>query len=127
MECLKNAVKTGYTVSIGGDVSEPGYNSDLKVGVIPTFDIPREYIDENARQFRFSNRTTTDDHGIHIVGYTIDNGDWWFIIKDSGSGARNTEPVGYRFIREDYIKLKWMGFTVHRSAVEDLLKKFKQQ
>lgn len=127
MECLKNAVKAGYTVAIGGDTSEPGYNTDLKVGVVPSFDIPRDFIDENARQHRFSNRTTTDDHGIHILGCFIDGNDWWFLIKDSGSGARNTEPVGYRFIREDYIKLKWMGFTVHRSAVEDILKKFKQQ
>lgn len=125
MDCLKKAVKNGYTVSIGGDVSEPGYNADAEVGVIPSFDIPREYIDEHARQFRFSNETTTDDHGIHIVGYTIADGDWWFLIKDSGSGAFNGPTKGYRYIREDYVKLKWMGFTVHKSAVEDLLKKFK--
>lgn len=125
MECLKNALKAGYTVSIGGDTSEPGYNADLKVGVVPSFDIPGDYIDDSARQHRFSNRTTTDDHGIHIVGYRIDNGQWWFVIKDSGSGARNTEPVGYRFIHEDYVKLKWMGFTVHRSAVGELLSQFK--
>ena len=125
MDSLKKAVKSGHTVSIGGDVSEPGYDSEREVGVVPSFDIPREYIDENARQFRFSNRTTTDDHGIHIVGYTIDKGDWWFLIKDSGSGAQNGPTKGYRYVREDYVKLKWMGFTVHKSAVADLLKKCK--
>jgi bleomycin hydrolase len=125
MDSLKKAVKSGHTVSIGGDVSEPGYNADVEVGVVPSFDIPRAYIDENARQFRFSNETTTDDHGIHIVGYTVVDGDWWFLIKDSGSGAFNGPTKGYRFIREDYVKLKWMGFTVHKSAVAELLKKFK--
>jgi bleomycin hydrolase len=124
MKTLKDVVKKGYTVSIGGDISEPGYNAKLEVGIIPSFDIPRAYIDENARQFRFSNRTTTDDHGIHIVGYTEYKGDMWFMIKDSGSGARNGKNVGYRFIREDYVKLKFMDFMVHRSAVEKLLKKF---
>jgi len=124
METLKKIVKAGYTVSIGGDVSEPGYNADLGVSVVPSFDIPREYIDEHARQFRFSNQTTTDDHGIHIVGYTEKDGDMWFLIKDSGSGAFNGPNKGYRCIREDYVKLKWMDFMVHRSAVDDLLRKF---
>jgi bleomycin hydrolase len=125
MKTLKSIIKRGYTVVIGGDVSEPGYNAEKEVGIVPTFDIPRDYIDDHARQFRFSNRTTTDDHGVHIVGYTEYKGDMWFVIKDSGSGARNGKNVGYRFIREDYVKLKFMDFMVHRSAVEDLLKKFK--
>ncbi|MGZ5484985.1 MAG: C1 family peptidase, partial [Nitrososphaeraceae archaeon] len=65
---LKNAIRNGYTVSIGGDVSEAGYLSRSDVAIVPTFDIPSEYIDDSARQFRFSNKTTTDDHGIHLVG-----------------------------------------------------------
>ena len=48
MDALKNTIRNGYTVVIGGDVSEAGYDSWHKVGVIPTFDIPSEYIDENA-------------------------------------------------------------------------------
>ncbi len=66
MKVLKNAIKNGYTLAIGGDVSEAGYDSWTKCAVVPTFDIPSEYIDENSRQFRFSNETTTDDHGIHL-------------------------------------------------------------
>jgi len=124
MAALKDVIKSGYTVSIGGDTSEPGYNAELEVGVVPSFDIPRSHIDDHARQFRFSNRTTTDDHGIHIVGWSELDGDTWFVIKDSGSGAFSGKNPGYRFIREDYVKLKWMDFMVHRSAVEPLLKKF---
>ena len=122
---LKKAVKNGYSMVIGGDVSEPGYESHVQVAMVPTFDIPSAYIDENARQFRYSNKSTTDDHGIHIVGYKEKDGVFWFLIKDSGSGSRNGTNKGYYFYHEDYIKLKMMTFTVHRSAVEDLLKKFK--
>ena len=121
MLCLKSAVKNGYTVAIGGDVSEPGYYSYEEVAVVPTFDIPSEYIDENARQLRFSNEATTDDHGIHIVGYKEKDGVTWFLVKDSGSGSRNGKNKGYYFYHEDYIKLKMMDFTVHKDAVKAIL------
>jgi len=126
MTTIKRLVKEGYTIAIGGDVSEPGYDSIAEVGIVPDFDIPANYINEYSRQFRFSNKTTTDDHGIHIVGYQIVDGKYWFVIKDSGSGSRNGKNVGYRFIHEDYVKLKWMGFTIHKDAVKDILKKFKK-
>lgn len=127
MDALKYAIRNGYTMSIGGDVSEAGYDSWQKVGVIPTFDIPSEYIDENARQFRFSNETTTDDHGIHLVGYMEKDGKDWYLIKDSGAGSRNTGDKGFYFYHEDYVKLKMMDFMVHKDAVENILKKFKEQ
>ncbi len=127
MDALKNAIRNGFTMAIGGDVSEAGYDSWNKVGVIPTFDIPSEYIDENARQFRFSNATTTDDHGIHLVGYMEKDGKDWYLIKDSGAGSRNTGDEGFYFYHEDYVKLKIMDFMVHKDAVENVLKKFIEQ
>ena len=127
VEALKNNIRNGYTMTIGGDVSEAGYDAWHKVAVVPTFDIPSEYIDESARQFRFSNKTTTDDHGIHLVGYMEMNGKDWYLIKDSGSGSRNTGDRGFYFYEEDYIKLKIMDFMVHKDAVENILKKFKEQ
>ncbi|WP_337866283.1 hypothetical protein [Ignavibacterium sp.] len=42
-----------------------------------------------------------------------------FLIKDSGAGARNVEPVGFYFYHEVYVKLKIMDFCVHKDAVED--------
>lgn len=127
MDALKNAIRNGYTMAIGGDVSEAGYDSWHKVGVVPTFDIPSEYIDENARQFRFSNGTTTDDHGIHLVGYLEKDGVDWYLIKDSGAGSRNTGDEGFYFYHEDYVKLKIMDFMLHKDAVENILNKFKEQ
>lgn len=124
MNSIKTAVKAGYTIAIGGDVSEPGLYSFQDIAMVPSWDIPSEYINDKSRQFRFTNSTTTDDHGIHIVGYQVRNGNWWFLIKDSGSGARNGNAKGYYFYHEDYIKLKMMTFMVHKDAVKELLNKF---
>ncbi len=128
MAALKSVVRMGYTVSIGGDVSEPGFDRETQCAVIPDFDIPSAYINDDARQFRFSNRTTTDDHGMHLVGYLEKDGSDWYLVKDSGSGSRNNdlnaEEFGYYFFSEDYIKLKIMDFMVHKDAVKDLLSRF---
>ena len=51
---LKQAVRSGYTVSIGGDVSEAGLDRSHQCAIIPDFDIPAAYINDDARQFRFS-------------------------------------------------------------------------
>jgi bleomycin hydrolase len=126
---LKAAVRGGYTVSIGGDVSEPGFDRVTQCAVVPEFDIPSAYINDDARQFRFSNHTTTDDHGMHLVGYLEKDGKDWYLIKDSSSGSRNNDSgakeFGYYFFTEDYVKLKMMDFLVHKDAVRDLLVKFK--
>lgn len=127
MQILKSALEKGYTTALGGDVSEPGLSRETQCAMIPTFDIPSEYIDESARQFRFSNQTTTDDHGMHVVGYHTVNGKTWYLLKDSGSGSRNNDEkapeFGYLFFHEDYIKLKMMNFTVHKDIVKPYLKK----
>ena len=129
MEAFKNAIHNGYTVAIGGDVSEPGFDRRTQCAVIPDFDIPSAYINDDARQFRFSNQTTTDDHGMHVVGYLQKDGKDWYLIKDSSSGSRNNDAnapeFGYYFFSQDYVKLKMMDFLVHKDAVKDLLKKAK--
>ncbi|QGY45111.1 peptidase C1 [Maribellus comscasis] len=132
MKALKEAVKKGYSVSIGGDVSETGFSRETNCAIIPDYDIPSEYINEDARQFRFSNGTTTDDHGMHLIGI-LENykgaGKDWYLIKDSSSGSRNVGEdnpnFGYYFFSEDYIKLKMMDFTIHKDAVQEILKNFK--
>lgn len=133
MDALKKAVKSGYSLSIGGDVSESGFSRTTNCALIPDYDIPSAYINDDARQFRFSNETTTDDHGMQLIGILENykgSGKDWYLIKDSSSGSRNVEPsspnFGYYFFHEDYIKLKMMGFTVHKDAVKDLLKKFQK-
>jgi len=125
MAIIKSSLKKGFSIAIGGDVSESGILGTKGVAVIPTYDIPSAYIDENARQMRFSNGSTTDDHGVHMVGWVDKPNGTWFLIKDSGSGAHNN-PVseGYYYYHEDYVKLKMMSFTIHKDAVKEILAKF---
>ncbi|MFT7611582.1 MAG: bleomycin hydrolase [Parvicellaceae bacterium] len=129
IKAVKLSIDEGYSLSIGGDVSEPGFDKIAQVGVIPTWDIPSEYIDEAARLQRFQNGATTDDHAMHLVGYKEVDGKTWYLVKDSGSGSRNCgetcEQFGYYFIHEDFVKLKFMSFTVHKDAVKSLMKKIK--
>lgn len=129
ISALKNAVRGGYSMSIGGDVTEAGLDRKTQCAIIPDFDIPSANINDDARQFRFSNNTTTDDHGMHLVGYFVKDGKDWYLIKDSSAGSRNNDPgakeFGYYFFSEDYVKLKMMDFMVHKDAVKDILQKVK--
>ncbi len=129
MDILNHAIENGYTISVGGDVSEAGFSRTTNTALIPDFDIPSDYINDNARQFRFSNKTTTDDHGMHMVGYLkAKDGKMWYLIKDSSSGSRNvgkdSPEFGYYFFSQAYVRLKMMDFTVHKDALKKYMKKF---
>jgi bleomycin hydrolase len=123
-ECITRATARGYTVAIGGDVSEPGLYGFEDAAIIPTFDIPQEYIDQDSREFRFDNKTTQDDHGVHLLASMKIAGRDWFLIKDSMSSAYWGKQTGYYFYRDDYIKLKMLSFMVHKDVVQPLMPKF---
>lgn len=123
MKLLNNSITKSYSIAICGDVSEPGYNSEYQIAIIPTFDIPSNYINEDSRQYRLENKSTTDDHCLHIVGVQNINGTNWYLIKDSGSGAFDGNTKGYRFYHEDYIKLKMMNMLIHKDAAKEFLNK----
>ncbi|MEN8192487.1 MAG: C1 family peptidase [Bacteroidota bacterium] len=124
MDIIHRSVREGYSIALGGDVSESGYCSSTDAAVVPTYDISSEFIDEYSREFRFNNKTTTDDHGIHIVGFIEKNGNDWYLIKDSGSGSRNGNAVGYYYYHEDYVKLKMLSIMVHKDMSKEVLEKF---
>lgn len=123
MALIKSSLKNGYSICICGDISEPGYDNQTQVAVIPSFDIPISSIDDNSRQFRLSNGTTTDDHCIHMVGYYEKNEEDWYMIKDSNGGAFDGACKGYRFFREDFVKLKMMNIMVYKEAGKSILDK----
>jgi bleomycin hydrolase len=123
MKIIKSATRKGYTVSIAGDTSECGFYPPLDVAMIPTFDLPSGNIEDDARQFRFSNESTTDVHAIHLVGYLEKNGNDWYLIKDSGTDAQNGKNKGYFFFHKDYVKLKMLNIIVHKDIVEGVIGK----
>ncbi|MBK9968310.1 MAG: peptidase C1 [Holophagales bacterium] len=126
LSAIKGAIRNGFSVGIAGDMSEPGYSiGPPGIAVVPAWDIPSAFIDEEARAFRFGNGSTTDDHGLHVVGWLTKGGKDWFLVKDSWSSSWNNDHPGYYFFHEDYVKLKMLAFVVHRDAVKELLAKVK--
>lgn len=121
--CLTRATARGYTAAIGGDVSEPGLYGFEGAAIIPTFDIPSEYIDQDSREFRFDNRTTQDDHGVHLLASLKVGGREWFLIKDSMSSAYWGTHQGYYFYRDDYVRLKMLSIMVHKDIAAPLMAK----
>ena len=75
---------------------------------------------------RLISGATTDDHCVHLVGYQIINGEYWYLIKDSGAGAFDGKNKGYRFFHEDYVRLKMMNILLNvepaRSVLDKIIK-----
>jgi bleomycin hydrolase len=120
---IRSTAAAGQSLVIGGDTSEPGMWGPGDIAVVPTFDIPGPYIDQSSREFRFSNKTSTDDHGVHLVGITHLDGHDWFLIKDSNRSSRLGTFEGYYFYRDDYVRLKMLTITVHKDRVADILER----
>ena len=118
---IKQAVQDGYTLAIGGDNSEPGMDGMFDTAIIPAWDIPAQFINQASRELRIVNGTTSDDHGVHVVGYTrLGDGDW-FLLKDSNRSSRLGQYKGYYFWSGDYIRLKMLSFTIHKDRLAGLL------
>jgi len=123
-QAIVNSLQKGYSVVFGGDVSEPAISGEEGLAIVPTFDILPALINQDSREFRFYNQTSTDDHAIHAVGLSQLDDHTWFLIKDSGGGAHRGPFKGYEMFRDDFVKLKMLVFMVHKDAVSDLLAKF---
>jgi bleomycin hydrolase len=121
---IVRAIDNGYTLTIGGDVSEPGWNGFEDAAVVPDFDIPQSFINQDSREYRFYHDVTTDDHGVHLVGHLVIDGRDWFLVKDSSRSARWGKFRGYYFVRDDYVRLKMLTITVHKDVLGDILLKF---
>jgi bleomycin hydrolase len=122
-ESIKNAIKKGYSIAFNSDTGEPGRMGREDIVFVPEFDIPSKYINQEAREFRFNNGSTTDDHLMQIVGYKKRRGNDWFLVKDSWRTAWEGQFPGYYFFHGDYIKLKTLAFLVHKDAVPDIVEK----
>ncbi len=120
---VRNTLAQKQTVCICGDISEPGFGSQTGAAFIPDFDVPSAYINAYARELRLINKSTTDDHCMHLIGALNHQGQWWYLLKDSGSGAFDCPTPGYRVMSEDYLRLKMMNIMIHKDAARPVLDK----
>ena len=150
MSTVENALSNGYTIAWGADVSEKGFSFKNGIALVPedmstiqvsgkdnknysnagankssnAFLSPVKEISVNAelRQKGYDNKTTTDDHGMHIVGlYKDQNGTKYVLVKNSW-GTSNL-PKGYLYVSESYFKLKTINIYLHKDAIPAELKK----
>jgi len=137
-EIIDNALKNGYTVAWAGDVSEKSFSWKNGVAFVPEkkfdemtteekadlFNGPKKemVVTEENRQKAFNNYTTTDDHGMHIVGISKDqNGKEYYIVKNSW-GATN-EYKGYLCMTKEFVKFKTTDIMLHKNAIPSTIAK----
>ena len=147
MAIIDNAVDKGYTVAWGGDVSEPGFTrdglailvdsgakatsgSDQERWVGKAEDKPAEkvtakeiQVTQELRQLYYDEKTSTDDHGIHLYGIAKDqNGNKYYLIKNSWGETGAYKGIWY--MSENFVKGKTLNILVNKNAVpKDILKK----
>lgn len=139
-----HALKNGYTVAWGADVSEIGFNFRQGIAIVPedpsTVEVlggdNRNFSDAGAnklssafitpakelkispelRQLGYDNKTTTDDHGMHITGlYEEANGTKYLCVKNSW-GSSNY-PEGYLYVSEHYFNYKTINIYLHKDGI----------
>ncbi len=149
----EEALKNGYTVAWGADVSEGGFNFRDGIAIVPedpsTIQVKgsdnKNYSDAGAaresnaflspvkelvitqelRQEAYDNKTTQDDHGMHITGlYKEANGTSFYLVKNSwGTG---NQPEGYLYVSQNYFKYKTINVYLHKDALpKDIRAKLK--
>ncbi|MDA3879309.1 MAG: aminopeptidase [Prolixibacteraceae bacterium] len=79
-------------------------------------------ITQVMRQIDFDNYTSTDDHGMHIVGMANDqNGTPYYIVKNSWGDYNDHD--GYFYASKPYVALRTIDIMIHKDAVPKAIAK----
>lgn len=138
---IDNALKKGYTVAWGTDVSEPYFSWPNGVAFVPQN--PEQYhrgltegqkkelfngpkpepeITPELRQRGLENLRTTDDHGMHIVGLAKDqNGKEYYVVKNSW--GKTNDYHGYLYATKAFVLYKTTGLMVNKKAIPKNIRK----
>lgn len=141
---IDNAVRSGYTVLWGSDVSESGFTRD-GIAVMPDADrgaeltgsdmarwtgmtpsdkrkeltsrpLPELNITQEMRQKAYDNWETTDDHGMLIYGIAKDQeGKEYYMVKNSW--GTNSKYKGTWYASKAFVAYKTMNVMVHKNTL----------
>ena len=151
MQIFDYAIENGYTVAWGSDVSEQGFNRNglgivpdveankkeagsdearwigkspaEKNAAMNNQDAPGKElkITQEMRQAGYDNKTTTDDHGMHIYGIAKDqNGTKYYMVKNSWGPSGKYKGVWY--VSEAFVQYKTMNIVVNKNAIPSAIK-----
>ncbi len=153
MEIMDYAIKHGYTVAWGADVSEKGFSWKTGVAVVPdekledmngterekwekltrkekekqlySFEEPGEekMITQEMRQDAFNEYLTTDDHGMHITGLAKDQNGTEYFMVKNSWGTTGNDYEGYFYVSKPFVAYKTIDIMVHKDAVPKHLRK----
>jgi bleomycin hydrolase len=136
---VDHAIEKGYSVVWGGDVSNRDFStSKTGYGIVPLKDwedqteeerkakitepVPEKTVTQELRQAWFDNYTSTDDHGMHIVGIAHDEKDnKYYLTKNSYGTDRKFD--GYVYLSKSYMMLYMTAMMVNKNALPKDVKK----
>ena len=152
MQIIDNAIRHGYTLAWGADVSETGFTRK-GIGVMPDADhgaditgsdaakwlglsaddkrkeltkkpLPEVEVTQEMRQKAYDNWETTDDHGMQIFGIAKDqNGKEYYMVKNSW-GTAKSDYKGIWYVSRAFMAYKTNNIVVHKDAIpKDIRKK----
>ncbi|MFN8211569.1 MAG: C1 family peptidase [Bacteroidales bacterium] len=132
MAIIENSVNMGYTVAWASDMSDKGFSMKEGVAIIPEKNWneyspeeaaaqfkgphPEKVITQEMRQKDFDNYTTTDDHGMHIVGTATDQaGNVFYKVKNSWGVMGKYD--GFIYVSKAFIALRTTNIMVNKAAI----------
>ena len=147
MAIIDYAINNGYTVAWGGDVSEPGFTRDGLAILVDTEakatsgsdqerwvgkadeekpaqkqTIKELEVTQENRQIMFDEKSSTDDHGMHLYGIAKDqNGNKYYLIKNSWGVTGAYDGIWY--MSENFCKAKTLNIVVNKKAIPANIKK----
>jgi bleomycin hydrolase len=146
MQVIDNAIKNGYPVCWGADVSEKGFSWTKGVAIVPETDrpnlegleqakweemskseknkllygfekpMPEKSITQKMRQEAFDNYETTDDHGMVIVGIAKDQLNATYYLVQNSWNTANVYD-GFFYASKAFVSYKTMNIVVHKDAL----------
>jgi bleomycin hydrolase len=132
MQVIDNAINNGYSVGWSSDMSDKGFSMKQGVATIPEKNWnemteeeavkvfngphPEKNITQEIRQKEFDNFSTTDDHGMHIIGMANDqSGKTFYKVKNSWGVTGKYD--GFIFVSKPYVMLRTTNIMVHKNAI----------
>lgn len=120
MEVMDYSIRNGYSFCWDGDTSEKTFEHRKGKADLP--EKQKGKVTQELRQKTFFDRSTTDDHLMHVVGISKNSaGQKCFYTKNSW-GEKSNNLGGYLHMTEDYVRLKTIAILVHKDAIPDSLK-----
>lgn len=115
MEVMYYALNNGYSVAWDGDTSEETFTHKSGKADLPKKQ--RGNVTQELRQETFYDRTTTDDHLMHLVGLSKDSDDRDCFYTKNSWGDDSNKYGGYLHMTDDYVRLKTIGVLLHKDAI----------